>query len=148
MQRHTTVSFSAAAGLLFAMLAAGAGPIGGCSTPEDSAAAERAARLVACQMDDGTVEPDADLHACDPDKTKKTTICHIPPGNPANMHTICVGNSAVAAHLENHGDGIGPCVKEMPCPPPGTGGASAMGVGGASAPGVGGASGGEVPIVP
>src|SRR3569623_93147 len=31
-----------------------------------------------------------DPRACDPADTKKTTVCHIPPGNPANAHTICV----------------------------------------------------------
>lgn len=38
----------------------------------------------------------------------KTTICHIPPGNPNNAHTISVGNGAVPAHLA-HGDYLGPC---------------------------------------
>lgn len=38
----------------------------------------------------------------------KVTICHIPPGNPANAHTITVGAPAVAAHLA-HGDTIGDC---------------------------------------
>jgi len=39
----------------------------------------------------------------------KATICHIPPGNPANAHTITVGAPAVAAH-EAHGDDVGgPC---------------------------------------
>ncbi len=38
----------------------------------------------------------------------KTAICHIPPGNPANAHTIVVGDPAVAAHLA-HGDKIGAC---------------------------------------
>ena len=38
----------------------------------------------------------------------KTTICHIPPGNHANAHTITVGNPAVAAHLA-HGDKLGAC---------------------------------------
>ncbi len=39
----------------------------------------------------------------------KVTICHIPPGNPANAHTITVGAPAVAAH-EAHGDDVGgPC---------------------------------------
>jgi hypothetical protein len=38
----------------------------------------------------------------------KTTICHIPPGNPANAHTITVGNPAVKAHLA-HGDYLGMC---------------------------------------
>lgn len=35
-------------------------------------------------------------------------ICHIPPGNPDNAHTIYVGPGAIAAHLA-HGDTIGPC---------------------------------------
>lgn len=48
-------------------------------------------------------------NACDPQDTKKTTVCHIPPGNPANAHTICVGNPAVPAHLA-HGDHLGVCV--------------------------------------
>ncbi len=33
----------------------------------------------------------------------KVTICHIPPGNPGNNHTISVGSTAVPAHLA-HGD--------------------------------------------
>jgi hypothetical protein len=49
-----------------------------------------------------------DPRACDPADTKKTTVCHIPPGNPGNAHTICVGNSAVPAHLD-HGDFVGTC---------------------------------------
>ena len=39
----------------------------------------------------------------------KVTICHIPPGNPGNAHTISVGEAAVPAHLA-HGDRRGPCV--------------------------------------
>ncbi|HEY5952658.1 MAG TPA: hypothetical protein VIV40_44470 [Kofleriaceae bacterium] len=50
-----------------------------------------------------------DPRACDPADTQKTTICHIPPGNPANAHTICVGNAAVPAHLD-HGDFAGTCI--------------------------------------
>ena len=38
----------------------------------------------------------------------KVTICHIPPGNPANAHTISVSTSAWPAH-ERHGDTLGPC---------------------------------------
>jgi hypothetical protein len=38
----------------------------------------------------------------------KVTLCHIPPGNPGNAHTITVGASAVPAHLA-HGDTLGPC---------------------------------------
>src|SRR5438270_10079537 len=57
-----------------------------------------------------TASPDFD-GANDPDKC---TICHVPPGNPPNAHTLVVGCSAVQAHLRNHpGDCIGPC----PCQP-------------------------------
>lgn len=60
-----------------------------------------------------------DPRACDPADTKKTTVCHIPPGNPANEHTICVGNPAVPAHLA-HGDHLGSCCagKDGGAPPP------------------------------
>ena len=39
-------------------------------------------------------------------KEAKVTICHLPPGNPANVQMITVGASAVAAHVANHGDGV------------------------------------------
>jgi hypothetical protein len=38
----------------------------------------------------------------------KVEICHIPPGNPANFHTITISENAVPAHLA-HGDLAGPC---------------------------------------
>lgn len=38
----------------------------------------------------------------------KVTICHVPPGNPGNAHTIEVDKHAVPAHLE-HGDTLGAC---------------------------------------
>ena len=38
----------------------------------------------------------------------KITICHIPPGNPANAHTISIGFSAWKAH-QKHGDYEGEC---------------------------------------
>lgn len=41
-------------------------------------------------------------------KDKKVVICHVPPGNPDNAHTIEVAESAVAAHLD-HGDSLGSC---------------------------------------
>lgn len=40
---------------------------------------------------------------------KKALVCHVPPGNPANEHTICVGKGAVNAHLRNHPDYEGAC---------------------------------------
>lgn len=42
-----------------------------------------------------------------------TTICHLPPGNPENEHTLCVGGEAVEAHLA-HGDHVGACEGDDP----------------------------------
>lgn len=39
----------------------------------------------------------------------KVLLCHIPPGNPANEHTLCVGAAAVQAHQRNHTDLLGAC---------------------------------------
>lgn len=39
---------------------------------------------------------------------QKKDICHIPPGDPDNAHTISINSNAVDAHLA-HGDYLGPC---------------------------------------
>ncbi|MHC4696103.1 MAG: thrombospondin type 3 repeat-containing protein, partial [Planctomycetota bacterium] len=39
-------------------------------------------------------------------------LCHIPPGEPENRHTITVGSPAVDAHLA-HGDYLGPCLEAV-----------------------------------
>lgn len=78
-----------------------------------------------------------DPRACDPSDTKKTTICHIPPGNPANAHTICVGNAAVPAHID-HGDFLGTCS----CAGTGSGGSGGGGTGGGGGDGTGDGGGG------
>jgi hypothetical protein len=44
----------------------------------------------------------------------KVLICHIPPGNPANAHEICVGEPAVAPHVSHHGDSVGACPPSSP----------------------------------
>ncbi len=44
----------------------------------------------------------------DEDGDGRVTICHLPPGNPENAHTITVGVDAVPAHLA-HCDHCGPC---------------------------------------
>ena len=43
------------------------------------------------------------------DGVDHVAICHVPPGNPDNEHTITVGEPAVDAHVDNHGDSLGPC---------------------------------------
>jgi hypothetical protein len=125
----------------------------GCGTPDEpsqsSASSSDLAALAACHLTHDDVGPGGHVHACDPSDTKKTTICHIPPGNPANMHTICVGNAAVPAHIQNHGDSVGVCENEAPCPGTGgaPGGSGGAGAGGASG-GTGGATDAGVVIVP
>ncbi len=51
---------------------------------------------------------DVDVEASQDDIEDQVTICHVPPGNPDNAHTIVVGAAAVQAHL-NHGDFEGEC---------------------------------------
>jgi len=41
----------------------------------------------------------------------KATICHLPPGNPANMQELNVSVKALDAHLA-HGDHLGNCEGE------------------------------------
>jgi len=38
----------------------------------------------------------------------KVDVCHIPPGNPDNVHTISISENAVAVHMD-HGDSLGRC---------------------------------------
>ena len=38
----------------------------------------------------------------------KVLVCHIPPGNPANAHTISISEDDVDDHLD-HGDFLGDC---------------------------------------
>src|SRR5215831_11098400 len=118
----------------------------GDSDPTDSTD-QWSAAVRACHLEhDPSINRDVDMHACASDNTKKTTICHIPPGNPSNAHTICVGNAAVPAHVTNHGDSIGACVNEPPCQPPtgngGTGGSGGQGGSGGDTGGTGGGTGG------
>jgi len=42
-------------------------------------------------------------------KKGKVTICHFPPGNPGNAHTISVGPKAAQTHILKHGDLMGEC---------------------------------------
>jgi hypothetical protein len=59
----------------------------------------------------GTLTADEQARLNDPacvPSDHKVTICHIPPGNPDNAHTISVGEPALRAHIA-HGDYCGPC---------------------------------------
>lgn len=70
-----------------------------CSTDEDC---EAGFTCQACVCDDGQ-DPCAD-----DDGDRWVTICHFPPGNPDNAHTIMVNANAVPAHVA-HGDSCGSC---------------------------------------
>jgi hypothetical protein len=97
------------AGLLGAAACGGTDP----ASLDEAASVDNAGPTV-CQP--GVPDP----HVCDPADAHKTTICHIPPGNPANAHTLCVGSPAVPAHLA-HGDHLGSCCDSTtPAPTPTT----------------------------
>jgi len=60
-----------------------------------------------------TADDTTALTSCMPvsETDSKVEICHIPPGNPENAHTIRVGVPAMVAHLA-HGDSIGACAPQ------------------------------------
>jgi hypothetical protein len=62
----------------------------------------------------GNASKDTDPSAqASPQSEGRTTVCHVPPGNPDNPQTISVGNSSVPDHLANHpGDSLGPCEED------------------------------------
>jgi hypothetical protein len=58
---------------------------------------------------EGAIQGDEEKEDTDEDEARdKVVICHLPPGNPENAHTIEVAPGAVPAHL-GHGDYLGPC---------------------------------------
>ena len=97
------------------------GPPGGCSDPKCEAIV-CAADPFCCDTSWDTLcgfeaqELCGDLCCCNGDDSGLVTICHIPPGNPDNAHTITISLNALAAHLA-HGDTIGECPDGGVCPP-------------------------------
>ncbi len=59
----------------------------------------------------GECEEDGNDDGGEDGENEKVTICHIPPGNPENAHTIEISESAVSAHLA-HGDILGECEED------------------------------------
>jgi len=57
------------------------------------------------ETDEGDSEPNGEG---DGPEVPKAVICHVPPGNPDNAHTISVDSAAVQNHLD-HGDYLGEC---------------------------------------
>lgn len=51
------------------------------------------------------------IQACK--RQNKVCICHVPPGNPANAHEICISKRAWRAHKRNHSlDYVGACAEK------------------------------------
>jgi hypothetical protein len=57
-----------------------------------------------------TLDEYSDAWKCG-NKNDKIILCHIPPGNPSNVQTICISVNAIASHVRNHGCFVGPCVE-------------------------------------
>ena len=109
MNRLTARGLSVVCGVTLAAFGCGGARQSSPTAPADTASAK---------VDGGSVS----AQAAEP----KVTICHVPPGNPENAHTITIGAAAVPAHLANHeGDSVGQCRPEpsptptpSPTPPP------------------------------
>jgi hypothetical protein len=96
-------------GKLFLAGLAGAALLAACMMPNDSSSGSSDATALRTPGSTGELHhPSKD----DDDTTKggvaKVYVCHIPPGNPANAHTIHIGAPGVPAHLA-HGDYLGKC---------------------------------------
>ena len=70
----------------------------------DIDAGARMDRVCAAALADDDSDASKRLH--------KVLVCHIPPGNPDNWHTISVDQHAVPAHLA-HGDFLGSCEEAL-----------------------------------
>jgi hypothetical protein len=60
----------------------------------------------ACSATDSVFVNVVDVHCGN--NGNKVAVCHIPPGNPDNAHTICISANGVPAHLA-HGCVLGAC---------------------------------------
>lgn len=97
MRLHPIVTSSAVLAALCTMLMGGCGV--GTSGDEDSDPALRGEDLSG--GGGGAAIPDG-----------KIAICHVPPGNPANAHTLIVSPSAWNGHRHHPGDHLGACEGE------------------------------------
>ncbi|CAN5842537.1 hypothetical protein BH20GEM1_BH20GEM1_22790 [soil metagenome] len=70
------------------------------------------------EEEEGEEDPEEEQEGGDGEA--KVLVCHVPPGNPDNPHTIEVGESAVPAHRA-HGDTEGACIEATPPAGGGTG---------------------------
>ena len=60
----------------------------------------------------GSLPMSAQVSTACGNNNQKVLVCHIPPGNPMNAHTICISPNAVQAHIpgnNQHHDFLGDC---------------------------------------
>jgi hypothetical protein len=96
MRLHSIVTSSAVLAVLCSMLMGGCGA--GSQGDESSSPTLR----------DGELNGSTAV-----DLPEKVTICHVPPGNPANAHTLVVSVSGWEnGHSHHKGDHLGPCEGE------------------------------------
>jgi len=65
--------------------------------------------LTALNREQRTVEIRVEKEAVAVVESDSLTICHLPPGNPENRHSIVISESAWPEHRDNHGDTLGAC---------------------------------------
>ena len=68
--------------------------------------------VVACTDVPVALDTDLEPQLAANARAAKVTICHFPPGNPSNAHTITVSANALTAHLA-HGDILGECLLRL-----------------------------------
>jgi hypothetical protein len=136
--------------LIFAFAIAGCGQTNSPGSMDKASVAAATINKAGPQLDQVQSIEEVNAYRCG--NGHQIYICHIPPGNSAERHTLCVGAPAVAAHIKHHkahdsqlSDYVGQCVGDSSSggsdPTTGDSGATA-GDGGATA-GDGGATAGD-----
>jgi len=90
-------------GILVALAISGCGKTAFSSVGDS----EKASQAAAPTLEEAAVDPELTekphYNCGDPLKQDhKVLVCHVPPGNPDNRHTICIGKPALKAHLRLH----------------------------------------------
>jgi hypothetical protein len=103
--------------LIFAFAIAGCGQTNSPGSMDEASTAAATINKAGPQLDQVQSIEEVDAYRCG--NGHQIYICHIPPGNSAQRHTLCVGAPAVAAHIKHHkahdtqlGDYVGQCVAD------------------------------------
>jgi hypothetical protein len=86
--------------LIFAFAIAGCGQTNSPGSMDEASTAAATINKAGPQLDQVQSIEEVDAYRCG--NGHQIYICHIPPGNSAQRHTLCVGAPAVAAHIKHH----------------------------------------------